>query len=59
MTAVTVFSDFGAPENKILHYIHFFPSICHKVIYEESYVSKWKNELKCLTWNLNYLRDSG
>ena len=32
MVAVTVYSDFGAQENKICHYFHFFPSICHEVM---------------------------
>ena len=30
MAAVTVQSDFGAQENKVFHYFHFFP-ICHEV----------------------------
>ena len=32
MAAVTVCGDFGAKENKICHYFHFFPSICHEVM---------------------------
>ena len=33
MAAVTICSDFGAPENKeVSHYFHFFPSICHEVM---------------------------
>ena len=28
----------------------FSSSICHEVIYEESYVSNWKNEWKSLSW---------
>jgi len=31
MAAVTVYSDFGAQENKICHYFHFSPSVSHKV----------------------------
>ena len=31
MTAVTVCSDFGAPQNKICHFFHSFP-ICHQVM---------------------------
>ena len=29
--AVTICSDSGAQENKICHYFHFSPSICHEV----------------------------
>ena len=29
MSAVTICSDFGAPENKICHCFHCFPIICH------------------------------
>ena len=32
MAAVTIWSDFGAQENKICHYLHFSPSICHEVM---------------------------
>ena len=33
MAALTICSDFGAQEkNKICHYFHFFPSICHEVM---------------------------
>ena len=32
MAVVTVHSDFGAQENKICHYFHFSPSICHEVM---------------------------
>ena len=32
MAAVTICSDFGAQENKICHYLHFSPSICHEVM---------------------------
>ena len=32
MAAVTIWSDFGAPQNKVSHCFHFSPSICHKVI---------------------------
>ena len=30
--AVTIHSDFGAQENKVFHYFHFSPSICHEVM---------------------------
>ena len=30
MAAVTFYSDFGAPPNKVSHCLHCFPSICHK-----------------------------
>ena len=32
MAAVTIYSDFGAQENKVCHCIHFSSSICHEVI---------------------------
>ena len=32
MAAVTIWSDFGAPQNKVSHCFHFSPSICHNVI---------------------------
>ena len=32
MAAVTIFSDFGAQENKVGHCFHCFPSICHEVM---------------------------
>ena len=32
MAAVTILGDFGAQENKISHYSHFSPSICHEVM---------------------------
>ena len=32
VAAVTIHSDFGAQENKICHYFHFSPSICHEVM---------------------------
>ena len=31
MAAVTILSDFEAQENKICHFFHFWPSICHEV----------------------------
>ena len=31
MAAVTICSDFGAPINKVSHYSHFSPFICHEV----------------------------
>ena len=32
MAAVTIYSDFGAPQNKVCHYFHFSLSICHEVV---------------------------
>ena len=32
MAAVTIYSDFGAQENKICHYFQFFPIFCHEVM---------------------------
>ena len=32
MAAVTISSDFGAPQNKVSHYFHCLPSICHEVM---------------------------
>ena len=32
MAAVTIHSDFEVQVNKICHYFHFFPSICHQVM---------------------------
>ena len=32
MAAVTICSDFGAPQNKIYHCFHCFPSISHEVM---------------------------
>ena len=32
MAAVTICSDFGAPQNKVCHCFHFSPSICHEVM---------------------------
>ena len=32
MAAVTICSDFGAQENKVSHYFHCFPSICHEMM---------------------------
>ena len=29
MAAVTTYSDFGAQENKVWHYFHCFPVVCH------------------------------
>ena len=29
MAAVTTYSDFGAQENKVCHYFHCFPVVCH------------------------------
>ena len=32
MAAVIICSDFGAQENKVCHYFHYFPSICCEVM---------------------------
>ena len=32
MAAVTICSDFGAPQNKISHCFHHSPSVCHELI---------------------------
>ena len=32
MTAVSIRSDFGAQENKVSHFFHVSPSICHGVL---------------------------
>ena len=32
MAAVTIHSDFGAPQKKICHCFYFFRSICHEVM---------------------------
>ena len=32
MGTVTICSDFGAPQNKIVHCFHFFPFICYEVM---------------------------
>ena len=32
MAAVTICSDFGAPQNKVWHCFHCFPTICHEVM---------------------------
>ena len=32
MAAITIYSDFGAPQNKIWHCFHCFPSISHEVM---------------------------
>ena len=32
MAAVTICSDFGAPQNKVSHRFYRFPSICHEVM---------------------------
>ena len=32
MAAVTICSNFGAPQNKVSHCSHCFPSICHEVM---------------------------
>ena len=38
MTAVTICSDFGAHENKICYYFHFFSSICHEVMGQDAMI---------------------
>ena len=38
MAAVTMCSDFGAQENKICHWSHFFPSICHEMMGQEAMI---------------------
>ena len=32
MAAITICSDFGAPQNKVWHCFHCFPSICHELM---------------------------
>ena len=32
MAGVTICSDFGAPQNKVWHCFHCYPSICHEVM---------------------------
>ena len=32
MAAITICSDFGAPQNKVWHYLHCFPFISHEVM---------------------------
>ena len=32
MAAVTIYSDFEAPQNKVCHCFHCSPSICHEVM---------------------------
>ena len=46
MAAVTICSDFGAPQIKVCHYFHCFPSIFHEVMgpdamKQESLVEAW------------------
>ena len=31
-------SDFGVQENKICHFFHFFPSICHEVMVPDAMI---------------------
>ena len=38
ITAVSVYSDFGAQENKICHCFHFFPSICQEVMVPDAMI---------------------
>ena len=39
MAAVTICSDFGALQNKVSHYFHCFPSICHEVMGTDAMIS--------------------
>ena len=42
MAAVTIYSDFGAQENKICHdfrFFFFFPSICHEMMGPDAMIS--------------------
>ena len=32
MAVITIWSDFGAPKNKVIHCFHCIPSICHEVM---------------------------
>ena len=32
MAAITICGDFEAPQNKVWHYFHVSPSICHEVM---------------------------
>ena len=32
MAAITICSDFGAPQNKVSHCFHCFPIFCHEVM---------------------------
>ena len=34
-------SDFGAQENKVCHYFHFLPSICHKEMHQDTMILVW------------------
>ena len=38
MAAVTIPSDFGAHENKICHFFHFLPSICHEMMRSDAMI---------------------
>ena len=41
MAAATICSDFGAPQNKVCHYFHCFPSICHEVMGPDGLLQGW------------------
>ena len=38
MSAVTIYSDFGAPKNKVCLCFHCFPIFCHKVMGPDSII---------------------
>ena len=46
MATVTIYSDFGARENKICHYFHFSPSICHEIMKPDAMI--------LVFWTLNF-----
>ena len=46
MAAVTICSDFGAPQNKVYHRFHCFPSICHEVMGPDAMIF--------ILWMLNF-----
>ena len=39
MAAITIFSDFGAQENKVCHCFIVSPSICHEVMGPDAMIS--------------------
>ena len=46
MAAVTICSDLGAPQNKVSLCFHYFPSICHEVI--------WPDAMILVFWMLSF-----
>ena len=38
MAPITIFIDFGAPQNKVFHCFHYFPCICHEVMGPEAMI---------------------